>query len=277
MTKAPAFQFYPDDFVGGAAGLMTPEEVGVYTLLLCLDWNQTGFVFEPAKLARWCRIQPKRFLALWEGSVSLCFVERDGRLFNPRLEQERAKQEHNRIARQAAAQARWGANADANGHANALHTESLPFPSPIPSPDVVVVSGQSDDGVSGIEAPTDLGNIAILLTAAANQGITAKYGEQPNPIRHMHPGGAEMAATLKARGVPVMFARDAIYTAATRCTLKRPPQSLKYFLNQVLDAWDAEMSRRQAASSPVPNAIPMNGDRKAVSLSLNRAKMLGGN
>jgi uncharacterized protein YdaU (DUF1376 family) len=91
MNKSPAFQFYPDDFVGGSVGMMTPEEVGVYVLLLCLDWNQNGFIADPDRLARWCRITPKRFAAVWP-VVGACFKERDGRFYSPRLEKERGKQ-----------------------------------------------------------------------------------------------------------------------------------------------------------------------------------------
>lgn len=92
MTKSPAFQFYPDDFLGsGKVGTMTAEEIGVFTLLLCLDWNETGFVFELADLARWCRMTRGKFAKCWD-RVSRCFIERDGRMYNPRLELERVKQ-----------------------------------------------------------------------------------------------------------------------------------------------------------------------------------------
>ena len=51
--KSPAFQFYPDDFLGsGKVGTMTTDEVGAYTLLLCLEWNETGFVFDEEELRR---------------------------------------------------------------------------------------------------------------------------------------------------------------------------------------------------------------------------------
>ncbi len=90
--KSPAFQWYPDDFLGsGKVGTMTTEEVGVYTLLLCLDWNETGFVFDEEELSRWCRLTRPRFRKAW-ARVSRCFAERDGRLYNPRLEVEREKQ-----------------------------------------------------------------------------------------------------------------------------------------------------------------------------------------
>lgn len=36
--KAPAFQFYPDDFIGGTV-MFTAEEVGAYMRLLCFQWG----------------------------------------------------------------------------------------------------------------------------------------------------------------------------------------------------------------------------------------------
>jgi uncharacterized protein YdaU (DUF1376 family) len=92
VVKSPAFQFYPDDFLGsGKVGTMTTEEVGAYALLLCLEWNETGFVYDEEELSRWCRMSRLRFRKAW-ARVSRCFVPRDGRLFNPRLDAEREKQ-----------------------------------------------------------------------------------------------------------------------------------------------------------------------------------------
>jgi len=92
MNKSPAFQFYPDEFIGsGKVGTMTVEEIGAYTLLLCLEWSETGFVYDEEELSRWCRLSPARFRKAWV-RISRCFVERDGRLYNPRLDAEREKQ-----------------------------------------------------------------------------------------------------------------------------------------------------------------------------------------
>lgn len=280
MSKAPAFQFYPGDFVSGSVGLMTPEEVGVYTLLLCLDWNQTGFVYDVQKLARWCRTTPKRFATVWE-TVGPNFTKSDGRFYHPRLQQERLDQAANREKKKSAANARWHPDAlpeQCISNAGALHLE-CPSPSPSSSSsDVVVIGGvTSDAAIAEQHAPSTPTEIAVLLTTAANQGITARYGEQPHPLRFSHPGSAECVESVSARGVPVMFARDAFYNVAKACTLKRPPSSLKYFLNQVLGLWEDVESKRLAAQSPTPNAIPVtSGDRKVVSLAANRARMLGG-
>lgn len=90
--KSPAFQIYVNDFLGSAkVGMMSTEEVGAYMLLLFLDWQEDGFVYDPKRLAKWCRLSPRSFARAWE-QVGQCFTERDGRLYNPRLQAEREKQ-----------------------------------------------------------------------------------------------------------------------------------------------------------------------------------------
>lgn len=92
MTKSPAFQFYPDDFLGsGKVGMMTAQEVGIYILLLCLDWNDGGFALDRTRLARWCKTDEETFTASWT-IVGRCFDQHEGRWYNERLQNERDKQ-----------------------------------------------------------------------------------------------------------------------------------------------------------------------------------------
>jgi hypothetical protein len=136
----------------------------------------------------------------------------------------------------------------------------------------VVVSAPIEDAIPKEQQP-----VAVLLTSATNQGIAAKYGEQPNPIRFSHPGSMAAAETIIAREVPVLFARDAFYSAARECPLARPPQSLKYFLPQVLDAWDREQSRAHAQESPTPKVIALSSaDRRASELADTKARLRAG-
>jgi uncharacterized protein YdaU (DUF1376 family) len=133
--KSPAFQFYPDDFLGsGKVGTMTAEEVGAYTLLLCLDWNENGFVFDPEELARWCRMTRAQFRKVWK-RVSRCFDEKDGRMYNPRLQLEREKQA--RWREKSAQGGRTSAQARAKGGSTTLPAQTAPIantPSPSPTP-----------------------------------------------------------------------------------------------------------------------------------------------
>ena len=92
MSVSPCFQLWVNDFLGSAkVGMMNGSEVGVYFMLLLLDWQETGIEYDPPMLARWCRVDTPTFESAWP-LVGRCFNEREGRLFNPRLEVERAKQ-----------------------------------------------------------------------------------------------------------------------------------------------------------------------------------------
>ena len=127
--KSPAFQFYPDDFLGSSkVSVMTPTEIGVYVLLLCMDWNGNGITFNPKLLARYCRMAEHEFLEAWE-VVGQCFEERDGKLYNPRLERERVKQAAYSAKQKAASDARWESHRNATG----MPRVSSPFPSPAPA------------------------------------------------------------------------------------------------------------------------------------------------
>lgn len=78
-NDAPAFQFYPKDFLSSEkVSSMSNEERGQYITLLCLDWVNGG-ITEPT---------------LKGGSplVQQCFKQKGERWFNPRLEVERKKQ-----------------------------------------------------------------------------------------------------------------------------------------------------------------------------------------
>ena len=144
--------------------------------------------------------------------------------------------------------------------------------------DVVVIGGQTlDQALAEETAPTDVRSVAVLLTVAANQGITAKYGEQPVPIISSHPGSLAVAESIIGAGVPVLWARDAFYSAARVCALDRPPKSLKYFLAQVLARWESDRAAAEAKHAPIPNVIPLTtAERRGAALQSSIDKMLAG-
>lgn len=83
--KAPAFQFYVDDFLAGTMDL-SQEDVGAYIRLLCYQWNRGSIPVQTDKQQR-----------LAGGSVSVDVLAKfrlqpDGRLVNERMERERQKQ-----------------------------------------------------------------------------------------------------------------------------------------------------------------------------------------
>jgi uncharacterized protein YdaU (DUF1376 family) len=97
--RAPAFQFYPKDFLTDEKVVrMSNTEVGIYTRLLCYCWLEGSLPLETDALAHMARMQGKQFTKLWENSpLRTCFqVGDDGRLHHKRLDVERDKQEHYR-------------------------------------------------------------------------------------------------------------------------------------------------------------------------------------
>ena len=148
--KAPAFQFYADDFLAGTSD-MSAEEVGAYIRLLCHQWTKGGIPNDEDRAGR---------MAGLIGSPSLRYVLAkftpcdDGMLRNERLEQVRAEQEAYKAKQATAgrngAQKRWqkcpgdgDPNGDPNGvaiatpmatpMATAWPEDSSPSPSPTPS------------------------------------------------------------------------------------------------------------------------------------------------
>lgn len=90
-NKAPAFQFYPKDFLTDEKVLlMTNEEIGVYISLLCIDWLNDGLHADSFN-------DYDPYLKLNGGSrlVRSCFdihPDKEGYLTNNRLQKEREKQ-----------------------------------------------------------------------------------------------------------------------------------------------------------------------------------------
>lgn len=85
--SAPAFRFYPADFLVGTAR-MTAEQIGGYILLLCEQWDKGFLPNNDAELLEISRLKEKSLAAV-KRKFFLCD---DGSLRNKRLEEERDKQ-----------------------------------------------------------------------------------------------------------------------------------------------------------------------------------------
>jgi uncharacterized protein YdaU (DUF1376 family) len=148
--KAPAFQFYADDFLAGTSD-MSAEEVGGYIRLLCHQWTKGGIPNDPDRAGRMATLLGSPSLGYVLAKFSLCD---DGMLRNERLEQVRAEQEAYKLRQSSSgrngAQKRWSKwqkdgdpNGDPNGvaiatpmatpMAKAWPEHSSPSPSPTPN------------------------------------------------------------------------------------------------------------------------------------------------
>ena len=133
--RAPAFQFYADDFLAGTM-TMTNEERGAYISLLCLQWSK-GFVTE-LDIQRICLGMPTHCQGICQSKFQL---GDDGHYRNQRLELERSKQKERSEKQRGIANLRWNKDAkampthyqeDAEAYAKSVPEVCSPSPSPSP-------------------------------------------------------------------------------------------------------------------------------------------------
>lgn len=96
MGKSPAFRFYPGDFMASPdVQSMDLNEVGAYTLLLCIAWQQDRHGYLPDdenKLRRWARMSPEQWATSREMLMGKFPVVEPGLRANIRMIREAEKQ-----------------------------------------------------------------------------------------------------------------------------------------------------------------------------------------
>ncbi len=111
----PAFQFYPGDFWSSPkVQAMTPAEGWVYFRLLSECYQQRGLPLDMEELeiiAMSAKMDPEEFRRAWDRIIGRCFIEHEGRFWNPRaLREFQALEEYVETksdAGKAGAEARW--------------------------------------------------------------------------------------------------------------------------------------------------------------------------
>lgn len=124
MSKSPAFQFYPADFLADKnVQCMTDAQIGIYIKLLCHAWLEGSIPSDLDQLSRFATKEPDSFKDNWRW-ISSCFevCKKDpSKLINPRLEKERRKQKSFSRKQSNAAKSRW--QKEKSGDATALPRE----------------------------------------------------------------------------------------------------------------------------------------------------------
>lgn len=107
MSKLPYFKFYPQDFVVGTT-FMSPQEVGGYIRLLCIEWENGFIPNHTPTLQR---------LTGCDGDAIETIIDKfsliDGKLYNDRLEHERGDLSKRSQVNSDNAKLRWERNANA--------------------------------------------------------------------------------------------------------------------------------------------------------------------
>lgn len=126
--KAPAFQFYADDFLAGTI-TMTNEERGAYIALLCIQWSKGSLTENDFQ--RVCIGMPPHSQRICQDKFQ---IDADGNYRNKRLEAEREKQDQYRKKQTDNANKRWVGNATAYATALPADMPNVCSPSPTPTP-----------------------------------------------------------------------------------------------------------------------------------------------
>ena len=156
--------------------MMNAEEIGIYMMLLFLDWKDDGFEFEPRKLSRLCQTTKPKFLRAWE-LVGQCFAEHDGRWWNERLKREREKQ------------AAWRSKSTSGGRASANQRATKGQPTPQPTGN----QGATNDPTKG--QPT--GN---TLSSSSSSTLSTSSLQQRDETRKPRESSSDHSTWLTPAG-----------------------------------------------------------------------------
>lgn len=121
--------------------------------------------------------------------------------------------------------------------------------------DSIVADVGARDGIAGLAVdPRRL--TALNLVVWSNRAITEHWGEQPSPLtRGTH--ATDLAEELRAIAADPETVRKSIYDQCRRSKNERPPRTVSYFRDGILEAWRQEQARRDLSASgesPPPRA-----------------------
>lgn len=189
-TRSPAFQFYPKDFLSSTkVQRMSLTEVGVYMFLLSYEWLNSGIPTDVTQIARIVKVPAPRFRRMWAGPLSECFIEKNGRLVNPRLEQERRVQADYRKKQKDNAARGWQSRR--NAVASPPHMPKTDPLSPIPDLRSASTKDQRETGDGA--AYDGQAMFASLLAEYPPERITHDHPTQVAFLEAVGPPGPEMA------------------------------------------------------------------------------------
>lgn len=213
---APAFSYYPKDFVSDPLVVpMTAEQVGCYWLLVSFCWMQKGVLpTDPARLAPLARVSEQHFREVIWPAIGSCFVLMNERsLSHPRLRRERQGQllykKKMAEAGQRGAKSRWDKEkrnnaSDDQAIARPLNKDGLGmasdgFPSPSPFPSATSVTDTDNLTSSTAADPVAAWRAADGRTLPQLAETVAAYAPQ---FPHMTPLEA-CRSWCQANKVPV--------------------------------------------------------------------------
>lgn len=209
MSKQPFLPMFVGDFLAATIE-WEGEERALYALLLMNQWAVGSLPADTKKLAKMLGYTQKNFDSSWP-RVSTKFIEQDGRLFNDRLEEHRAKTnslaEKNSASGKKGAESRWKKNGER--HKNAT---SKKMASAIKAP--LADCHQESDSVTDSNPSHPIpSHISPVVTQSHPDTLLLSQDEdKPRAENRQISREGEMAIALRDLGVQVTSAHPTLVT-----------------------------------------------------------------
>lgn len=248
----PYFDFYPADFMNGVRGL-TPQEVGVYTMILCRIYEESGPVeYHAERLATYCGMRVSAFEKTMERLILLGkFSLSEGMLSNRRAEREIESRSNklkinSRAGKESAKKRQQKQSSNATDVQRTFnHTEAD--------------TEATLSSVASAPAQNDFDLLqSRLVSAAGEEGIQPHGALVVGPIAEMIAAGVSLELDI----IPTIRA------VASRRT--RPAASWAYFVPAIREAYERRV--KISAELPKPREIKTGDDDWIRRLRFARAK-----
>lgn len=250
MSHIPYFRFYPTDFMNGVRGL-SPQEVGVYTMILCRIYEENGPVeYHSMRLATYCGMRQATFSKTVEKLVDLGKLSLDdGMLSNTRAEAEISNRSNDlKIASRAGKES---AKKRKQNQRNTATTAERSFNHTDTDTEATLSS------VAKAPPENDLDNLqSKLIDAAGENGIQPHGAIVVGPIVELISAGVSLEIDI----LPVIRSRCA--------KLSHPARSWSYFVPGIRDAYE----RRLLAGKQLPAPVPFDDSEERWARRLRAAR-----
>lgn len=179
MSGAPAFQFYPHDFLAGRVATYSLEAVGAYIMLLSFDWSLNGLPNSVEKLAKMVRVSSRRFENIWLEIADQFVAGEDGRLRNPRLQSVRIKQlaYSESMSKNGKRGGRPRKPGETHGFPAVKPEESTPSPSPTPKQKIVAIAPNWTAALGAVWIPR-VGDVKFGFLGRVLKPSVDRYGAE---------------------------------------------------------------------------------------------------
>lgn len=142
---------------------------------------------------------------------------------------------------------------------------SLSSPTPLLNPSLPPSAPTATErGETAKPSADAIEHYAIGLCTAANRAITARWGEQTNPIRWSAGHSIALAEALGKNGVPLELARSTISAVIRKAKQRAPFTNLSYFEKPIFEAHDSAKQRQfdRQSSTAAPSQREMDEQRR---------------